>query len=173
MFENVERTLANELKTALGIQVFIGVPDPEILEKTPLPVGAVYLARCRMQDLVPDGVAQVTGTNADGTVNLLYLLGEAEMEFEFQLLTESRRQLDDFTITLLRHFHETPYMGPENEYVIGSITFRDELPGPREEREFLRIFTIPVTGPVTHEVQGVHPVQEVDQDGSTVGYDPL
>ncbi len=166
MFKDAERALSRELKTALGIEVLIGIPEPEIVEGKEPPFGSVYLSSCRMVDLIPDGVVRQR-TFKDGTVEYTEILGEAEMEMEFLLISKSRRQLDDLTLSLLKHFNETPSIGEEGEFVVGTIRFRDELPSPERERKFVRIFTIPVIGPVTRTSTG-YSVREIEQQG-TVG----
>ncbi len=173
MFEKAEKVLRDELHNLLNIPIVIGIPDPIWVEKTEPPYGVVYLSSCRPIELISAGVEEERVNNGDGTYTVTFLDGEADMRFTFELASRRKKELDELTLTLLKHFATKTFIGEDSEYVVSEIpSFRDELPGEREERIFIRIFTIALVGPLTHE-ETLYEVQEVDQDDSFVGYDPV
>ncbi len=173
MFEKAEKAIAQYLRETLSIPVIIGIPDPVWIEEATPPYGAVYLSSCKPIELITDRIEDDRVDNGNGTYTVTYLDGEALMEFTFEMTSANKKRLDELTIALLRSFAENSFIGEDNEYVLVNIpSFRDELPGTHEERVFIRIFTISIQGPLTHQ-ETLYSVQEVDQDDSFVGFEPL
>ena len=151
MFESAERQLKRIIENILGIPMTIGVPDANWKKQYGYPMGCVMIGTVKILDWIEDGCPETEKEEGDKVV-LDYATAEAEMFFDFHLATQKKTELDQLTLRFLAGINKTPYIGEDNEYQVGQISFRDVLPEPEGERIFERIFTIPLSGTITEQI---------------------
>jgi len=151
MFEEAERQVLRAVDGILKIPITIGVPDANWKKQYGYPMGCVMLGSVKIVDWIEDGCPETEKDEGDDVVTD-YAVAEAEMVFDFHLATRKKIILDQLTMKFLAGISKMPYIGRDNEYQVGAISFRDVLPEPEGERVFERIFSIPVSGTITETV---------------------
>lgn len=153
MFEEAERQLKRAIEGIFGtkLPMTIGIPDADWKKQYGYPMGAVMIDNVKIVDWIEDGCPESEKTEGD-KVTLDFAQAEAEMIFSFHLASPKKVELDQLTLQFLAGISKMFYIGQEQEYRVGQISFRDVLPGPEEERVFERIFSIPLSGTICERV---------------------
>jgi len=156
VIDEMRKAIIDELRKIFDFEVFAGYPHPEMFEKVGYPLCAVFEGNVTLLELIEDGIPEeATDTSSR------YAVFEAEVRFDIHLLDSERRRLEENTSRLILHFAGLPYLG---DYRVGRITYRTEPPTPEEKREFERIFSLPLYGEITYEVE-TYKVEEVEYHG--------
>lgn len=150
MFESAERQLKRTIDSILDIPTTIGIPDAKWKKKYGYPLGCVLLGNVTILDWIEDGCPETETEDGDKVI-LDYATAEAEMIFDFHLATRKKVILDRLTLKFLAGISKLPYIGEDQEYQVGKISFRDVLPEEEEERVFERIFSIPLSGTIVEQ----------------------
>lgn len=151
VFENVERQLKRTIESILNIPVSIGVPDARWKKQYGYPFGCVMIDSCKITDFIDDGSPESQIEEGDKVI-LECEICEADMILVFHLATRSKVIADRLAFKFIKGMRSRLYIGKDDKYEIGEISFKSILPDPEGERVFEKIFSIPLSGTLTEKV---------------------
>ncbi len=103
MFEAAERQLKRVIESVFQnpiVPVTIGVPDAEWKKKYGYPHGAVMIGSAKIEDWIEDGCPETVKSDGEKLI-VETAICEAQMIFNFHLVSASKVQLERLTITFL------------------------------------------------------------------------
>lgn len=151
VFEDVEQQLKRTIESILDIPMTIGVPDAKWKKQYGYPFGCVMIDSCKITELIDDGNPESQIEEGDKVI-LECEICEADMILAFHLATRKKIIADRLAFKFIKGMRTRLYIGEDNKYEIGEISFKSVLPGPEGERVFEKIFSIPLSGTLTEKV---------------------
>jgi len=155
MFEAAERQLKRVVESVFQspiVPITIGVPDAEWKKKFGYPHGAVMIGSAKIEDWIEDGCPETVTTDGDKLI-VETAVCEAQMIFNFHLVSTSKVQLEQLAIRFISQIMKIKYFGEDEEFhFTANPAFHDVLPDPAGERVFERIFSLEVSGTMTDKL---------------------